>query len=805
MGKNLVKNVYRSLFRRKSYSLINLFGLTLGITCCLLILVYIGYELSYDGYHRNADRIYRIAIRQTQNGRSVESAASPAPVGPTLVQNFPEVAVSVRISPTVKRAFTYQDKKFFQDGVFYADQSIFDVFSFELVEGNPKTALELPFTMVLTQETARRYFGRENPIGKFVQWDNRNDYQVTGVVKDPPPNSHFVFSVLASFSTFIKYDAKIGEWGGGSFPTYVLLRDKMNLPRFDAMLGAFTAKYLEPRFKGRSTKIQVFGQPLKRIHLTSRLQGELGANSDGRIVAVFAAVAGIILIMACVNFMNLTTARSTARAKEVGMRKILGAERRTLIALFLGESTTLALLGLILAVASARLLLPLFNRLAGLNLGPSALLTPSMFAGMAGIVVFVGLAAGSYPAFILSSFPPLSALRGLTPSGSRRSGFRSGLIVFQFAATAFLIVAALVVFRQQKYLKNKDLGFNKKNLLVVALQNDAVRVGLESWKAELRGIPGVVGAGASSMVPGEIYLFNLGVFPEGFPREQPLQMDNFVVDYGFFDTFQAEVIQGRKFSQSIGSDMTDAVMINETAADKLGWPNPVGKTMEIRLPFSGETKKKTVIGVFRDIHQRSLYAPVNPTFVDYIGTQGPVENRARRLSIRLDSNDIRRTMARIEESWNAHFPNHPYYAFFMDEFYDGQHRAEGRLAGIIGAFSMLAMMIGGFGLFGLASYTAERRTREIGIRKTLGSSSAAIVLLLIRKFVGLVLAANVVAWPVAAWTAGLWLRKFPYRVSMVPGDFFWAAFLTIFAAAAAVGILSIKAAHSSPAISLRQE
>jgi len=801
MGRNFVKSVCRNLSRWKSHALINLFGLTLGITCCLLILAYIGYELSYDGYHRNADRIYRIAVRQTQNGRTVETTASPAPVGPTLVQEFPEVAAWVRFGPTVKRAFTYQDRKFFQDGVFYADPSVFDVFSFELVEGDARTALELPFTMVLTESTARRYFGRESPVGKFVQWDNRNEYRVTGVVRDPPPNSHFVFSVLASFSTFIKYDPKIGEWGGGSFPTYVLLRDTMDLDRFDALLGGFAGKHLEPRFKSRGFDVQVFGQPLKRIHLTSRLQGELGANGDGRVVALFAAVAGIILIMACVNFMNLTTARSSTRAKG----KILGAEKRTLVALFLGESSALALMSLLLAVIAARFLLPLFNRLAGLNLGPSALLAPSMLAGMAGIVVFVGLAAGSYPAFVLSSFPPLSALRGLTRSGSRRSRLRSGLIIFQFAATAFLVVGALVVFRQQRYLKTMDLGFNKKNLLVVALQNDAVRLGLESWKAELREIPGVAGTGASSMVPGENYLFNLSVLPEGFPREQPVQMDNFVVDSGFLDTFQAEVVQGRAFSQAVSGDKTEAVLINATAADKLGWPDPIGKTMEIRAPFSGETKKKTVIGVFRDIHQRSLYAPVNPTFIDYIGTQGPVENRARRLSIRLDSEDIRGTTDRIEESWKARFPDHPYYAFFLDEFYDGQYRAEGRLAGILGVFSAVAMLIGGFGLFGLASYTAERRTREIGIRKTFGASSAAVVLLLVRNFVGLVLAANIAAGPVAVWAAGLWLGKFPYRVSMGPGDFLWAAFLTIFAAAAAVGLLSVKAAQRSPAISLRQE
>jgi putative ABC transport system permease protein len=803
MFKNYITIAYRNLVKHKFYSLITIFGLSLGIACCILIFVFIGYELSYDGYHKNANNIYRIVSKTTVSGQTNEFPVASAPVGPTMVQELPEVIDAVRLSPTVKRVFAYQDKNYFEEGVLYVDQSIFNVFSFEMIEGDPKTALEVPFTMVFTEKTAQKYFGDESPVGKIVNWDNKFDYRVTGVVKDPPPNSHFTFNALASFATFIKYDPRIGSWNGGSFQTYLLLQENTDPLRFEHKMKDFNEKYLVPRMRERGIELETYLQPLKSIHLHSNLPYELGDNSDIRIIYAFWAIAAVILLIACINFMNLATARSAGRAKEVGMRKVLGAQRTKLIVQFLGESFVFTLLSLVLGIILARLYLPHFSGLAGKDISLNTFEMPYVYAVLAAIVLFVGFVAGSYPAFFLSAFKPISALRGHVPEGSRSSWFRSVLVVFQFALSIILIICTIIVLDQHKYMQNKDLGFTKQNLLAVAIQNDEVRIGLESFKQELLNVSGIESAGLSSMVPGEMYLFLIGTYPEGYSKDQVIRMDNFLVDYGFLDTFEIEVLKGRGFSKEITTDFTDAVMINETTAKTLGWDDSVGKTIE--LPSDDGLVRKTVIGVFKDIHQRSLYSVVSPTVIEYIGTEGAIENRARRLTLRLNSGDLAGTMTKIEKKWKEAFPNHPYYSFFLDEFFDGQHRAEEKLGRIFRTFSVLAVIIGGLGLFGLASFTAEQRTKEIGIRKVLGSSVSSIVVLLCRKFFFLVTIANVLAWPIAFFAMNKWLQNFPYPVKIGIGTFALTAVFAFVIALFTVGFQSVKAARANPVDSLRYE
>jgi putative ABC transport system permease protein len=805
MLKNFLKISYRNFVKQKSYSLINIFGLTLGLACYILILVHIGYELSYDSYHRNAGRIYRIASQRVSMGTTNEFATVPAPTGPTMVEDFPEVIGAVRFSPTVKRAFSYGDKKFFQENVFYADRSVFEVFSFDLIEGDPKTALEAPFTMVVTEKAARKYFGSEDSLGKFVNWDNKFDYRVTGVVKDPPPNSHFTFEVLASLSTFFEYDPRIGEWRGGSFATYIEFAEDADIHEFEQKLEDFAARYIEPIFRDTGVTMGLFIQPLKSIHLRSRLQGELGASGDIRMIYAFAAIAVVILLVASVNFMNLATARSANRAREVGMRKILGAERSKLVLQFLGESYVLCFFAFGIALGAARLLLPYFGGLLGRNIPADFLRTPSIVGGLAGVFIFVGLAAGSYPALFLSAFKPISIIGGNLSRGPKGSRFRSALVVFQFTVMAILIIGTIVIFKQLNYMQSKDLGFEKENLLVLAINNDDVRRGLDAYKTEVLRMPEVVSAGASSMVPGEMYLFNLATFPEGLPRELALRMDNFLVDDGFVRTFGIEVIKGRAFSREIASDRKEAVMINETAARKLQWDDPIGKTIEIRAAFSDDIIKKKVIGVFRDIHQRSLYAVIQPTIVEYIGTEGPIENRARRLTLRLETEDLPETIASIERKWKEMFPDHPFYSFFLDDFYAAQHTAEARLGGIFRLFSLAAVLIACVGLFGLASFESEQRAKEIGIRKVLGSSSAAIVALLFKEFVLLIAVANVLAGPMAFLAARKWLQNFPYGVRVGLSTFILTAMLTLAVAFVSVGYRSVKAARANPADLLRYE
>jgi putative ABC transport system permease protein len=672
-----------------------------------------------------------------------------------------------------------------------------------MIEGDPKTALELPFTMVFTEKTAKKYFGDESPVGKMVNWDNKFDYRVTGVVKDPPSNSHFTFNALASFATFIKYDPRIGSWNGGSFQTYLLLEENIDIEKFEQKMKGFHEKHLGPALREMGIELETYLQPLKSIHLHSHVQYELGDNSDIRLIYAFWAIAVIVLLIACINFMNLATARSTGRAKEVGMRKVLGASRLKLIFRFLGESFVFALLSLILGVLLAWLFLPYFSGLADKEISLNFFEIPYVYAVLIGIVLFVGIVAGSYPAFFLSSFKPISALRGYVPEGLKSSGFRSILVVFQFALSVILIICTIIVFNQHRYMQNKELGFDKQNVLAVAIQNDEVRTGLESFKQELLNISGVDSAGLSSMVPGEMYLFNIGTYPEGYARDQMIRMDYFRVDYGFLDTLGIEVVKGRGFSKEIVTDHSDAVMINEMAAKSLGWDDPVGKMIEI--PSDEGLARKTVIGVFKDIHQRSLYSVVVPTVIRYIGTEGAIENRARRLAIRLNNRDISGTLEKIEQKWKNTFPHHPFYSFFLDEFFDGQHQSEKKLGGIFRTFAMLAVLIGCLGLFGLASFTTEQRTKEIGIRKVLGSSVSSIVILLCRKFFLLVGIANVLAWPVAFYAMHKWLQNFPYPVKIKTGTFILTALFAFFIALVTVGFQSIKAARANPAESLRYE
>lgn len=809
MLKNYLKITFRNLIKHRSYSLINIFGLTLGATCCLLIFAYIGYELSFDRFHSKADSIYRLITRYTLEGATQELPNSTAPLAPTLVAEFPEVLDAVRFSPTVIRSFKYQDKQFFEDSVFYVGQSFFNIFSFELIEGDPETALEVPFTMVLTEDTAKKYFGEESPVGKIMNWDNRFDYRITGVVKNPPANSHYQFKVMASYSTYGRYDPRIvNRWSVWGPTTYVLLAENTDLQEFKQKLAVAVDRYYEPVLNVSGGELEISLQPLKDIYLNSRLPNSLGTSNDIRLIRTFAAIALLILCIACFNFMNLATARSSIRAKEVGMRKVLGADRKSLIFQFLGESFVFSLLSLTLAVVAAQLFLPFFNRLASREIVIDYIRMPWLIFSLLGVVIFVAVVAGSYPALFLSQIRPAVILKGSFHSGTKKSLFRSALVVSQFSASVFLIIFTVVIFNQQKYMRNKDLGFDENNVLVIALQDDGARKGLDSFRDELSKVNGVAKTTASSMVPGELYLFNNGTYPEGASRDQMFMMDNFHVDHDFLGTFEIEVVKGRGFSKEIPTDVTDAIMINETAARQLGWENPVGKTIHVYpdvLGAQSEMVPRIVIGVFKDIHQRNLYSLMQPTYIQYYKTEGPIENRARRLSIRLETDDLPETMKVIEQKWKEMFPDHPYYFFFLDEFYHGQHGAEQKLGNIFRTFSVLAVVIGCLGLLGLASFTAEQRTKEIGIRKVLGSTVGAIVILLSRKFVVLVTIANGIAWPIAYFVGSKWLQNFPYPVRLGLDSFILTALLTLAVALLTVGYQALRAALANPVESLRYE
>ncbi|MFC1492721.1 ABC transporter permease [candidate division KSB1 bacterium] len=808
MFRNYLKITYRNLVRHKSYSLINIFGLSLGIVCCILIFTYIGYEFSYDTMHENADNIYRICSIRSVEGGTIEMNGIPTPLVPVLKEDYPEVVTTFRISATVKRAYRYKEKTFLEDGVFYAENGFIEMFSFDVVKGDTKTALEAPFTMVITESMAEKYFGDEDPIGKIIEWDNNFEYIVTAVLKDPPKNIHFSFNAIASYSTYFKYDPRIGTSWAITPSTYLLLKDNTDHVEFEKKLENLIDKYRRPLLQTLGAESKFFLQPLKSIHLRSNISGELGRNNSISNIYTFAAIALVIALIACINFINLATARSACRVKEVGMRKVFGAKRKKLIIQFLGESIVFTIISLISAIIIAWLVFPYFKVLASKEITLEFLNTPILAAFFIGIVILVGLISGSYPAFFLSAFKPISALRGDIQKGSKRSLFRSILVVIQSAVSIVLLICTIVIFNQQDFMKNKDLGFDKNDLLVINLQTDIVRRNLESFKYELVNINGVKSATSSSLVPGEIYLRRNNVFPDGATQDQSVGMDNYRIDEDFFSTMGMEIVKGRGFSREITTDIDNSILINETAAALMGMDDPVGRTLYIAPDFNEPQTgpvPKTIIGVYKDIHIRSLYASIQPEFVRYAGTEGVIQNRARRLILRLDTDDIPGTVANIEKKWKENFPQVALYHFFFVDSFNNIHIRETKLGNLIRAFAVIAVIVACLGLFGLASFTAEQRTREIGIRKVLGSTVNSIIIMLCREFVYLILIANVIAWPVSFYLMSRWLQNFPYPVALSIGTFFITAFLALTIAVITVGYQSFKAAKSDPVESLRYE
>lgn len=809
MMKHYLKITFRNFIRHPSYSLINLIGLFVGLTCCILILAFVRYEFSFDRYHEHADDIYRILSETTINGVSSEAATCPMRFAPTLVNDFPEVKQAARITPTVRRSFIYEDKHFFESDVYYADQAIFDIFSFELIEGDPATALEAPYTMVITESTARKYFGGGSPVGKIINWDNKSDYAITGVVRDPPPNSHFRFTVLASFNTFFKYDPRLAEyWWGWNVPTYLLLQEGTEYKSLEKKFAQFNEKYLGEVLETRGIIMTNRLEPLKKIHLYSSVSGGLGGTGNIKVVYAFLSIATLILLIACINFINLTTSRFTNRAKEVGLKKTMGAGRRLLIAQFFSESAIYGFLALVIAMILARLLLPFFNNLSEREIALNYIGLPWLTITLVTLLVLVTAISGFYPSLFLSRFSPINVLKGRIIPGAKTVFLRSALVVFQFTVSIFLIIFTFIILDQQRFMRNKELGFKKDNVLVVALQNESVRFSLESFKEELNKINGVLGTGATSMVPGEMYLFTTTIYPEGFTADQTITIQNFLVDYGYFDAIGIEMVRGRGFSADITTDHSNGIVINESAAKAFQWEAPIGKKVNVASSLENNQTQTTqweIIGVCKDFHNRSLYSLISPLFINYISNEGPIENRPRRLVVKLDGKDMMNTIERIEEKWEEFFPEIPFYSFFLDEFYDSQHRAEEKLGKIFTVFSLLAIFIACLGLFSLTAYTTEQKTKEIGIRKVLGSTARAVVFLFSKQYLRLIGISNLIALPVAISVVRRWLQNYPYSPDLTLSPFIITVLVIFLLGFLTMIYHSAKAALINPAETLKYE
>ena len=799
MIKNYLKSALRNIKRHKGYAFINIAGLAIGMACCILILMYITTELSYDRYHENADRIVRLGLDANMGGTSVVTPISNAPSAPTLLQVYPEVLEAARIRNVSKRAVQYGDKVFFENGILYADNSIFNVFTFPMIKGDPKTALKPAYTVVLTEETAQRYFGNTDPLGKILKFNNQYDFTVTGVMENVPKNSHFTFDMLCSFETLYDLNREfMEEWFNFNLYTYLLLPDGSAYRELEKKFPALVDKHMGNMLKALGGKIDFFLQPLTRIHLHSNMENEIRPNSSITYIYIFTAIGLFILCIACINFMNLATARSSTRAKEVGMRKVVGAERKELIRQFFGESLIYSILSLMIAVLLVRSALPFVESLSGREMSLSLPAMPWLIPSFVGLVLFVGFVAGSYPALFLSSFRPAQVLKGNLKAGSANSRLRSFLVVAQFIISICLIIGTGIILRQLDFMKNTNLGYEKKNVIVVEVRDQNIQDSLESVKAEIKKIPGVLSVSSSSLVPGHEPSVQPFV-PEGYTEKQAQLMESFSVDHDFFPTLGMEIAKGRNFSPEYGTDSNTAVIINETAAKRYNWDDPLGKTIRAPTDTTGVWENYTVVGVVKDFHRTSLHSIIMPQFIS--NDPGNFDT----LAIRIHPENSESTLHLLREKWKEVDPVRPFEFLYLDVMIDRLYGAEERLSDIFSSFSVFAIFIACLGLFGMASFAAEQRTKEIGIRKVLGASVPGVVVLLSKDFLKLILVANIIAWPLAYFGMNKWMQNFAYKSGIGVWIFLYTGILAVGIALATVSYQSIKAALLNPVDAIKYE
>ncbi len=793
MFNNYLKITLRNISKHKGYSFINISGVAMGIACTMLILLWVQDELSYDRFHENADRIFRVICSTSDDGRPTNANGSFG-VGPALKKDFPEVIDTVRIRKMgqgVKRHLGYKDKKFYESRFFFSEPAIFTVFNFPLLKGDPHTALEEPNSIVLTQEMANKYFGNEDPLGKIIEADPYNDgelmlFHVTGIAKNVPRNSHFHFDFLASYSS----QKDIQETLSGFYQhfTYVILDNPSSVTSLDNKLMDFLIRNWR-----EDPWYTISLQPLLGIHLHSRLRSEIEANGNILYIYIFTAIALFVLLIACINFMNLSTASAVKRAKEVGIRKVVGARKKQLIRQYLGESLFLCSLSALAALCIVIMALPMFNALTGKDMNLFSLLQPWFILGTAALVLTVGFISGIYPAFFLSAFLPINALKSRTNFAASGTMLRKGLVIFQFALSIGIISATLIAHKQMNYIRSRDLGYDKGQILVILLNKD-LRQSYAGFRSELLKHPGIENSATSSLVPTR-GSWHSNLRYEG--NEESITQVIYSVDKEFVSTYGLALLAGQNIQQPISPNRVSDFLVSQLAIQEAGYSSPqeaVGKSINLE-EYSGH-----IAGVVKDIHIYSLHQVPYP--IVYAVT--PINNH-NYLSIRLLPHKLIQTLAFIQNKWQEMVPAYPLDYFFLDASFEQLHLADKKMSEIFSIFAILGIFVACLGLFGLATYTAEQKTKEIGVRKVLGASVSSIYLLLSREFLKWVALANLIAWPAAYFFMHRWLQNFAFRTTLG-----WEVFLISGGAALLISVLtvsfhSIKATAANPVESLRYE
>ncbi|MBS1620936.1 MAG: ABC transporter permease [Bacteroidetes bacterium] len=811
MIKNYFKIAIRNLLRHRLISFINLFGLTVGFTCCLLILTYILNELSYDRYNKNADNIYRIT-RTFYNGNgdaTLKLSTISPPFGYYLPTDFPEIQKMTRLLNIGTTSLRYKDKLLNEQDVYCADENIFDVFTIKVLKGNPATALKDPFCVMLTEETAKKYFGDEDPINKVLRGNNQFDLKVTGVFKNFPSNAHLHPDILISFNT-LKDSAVYGEenlrknWGNNSFLTYIMLPENYNVKNMEARFPAFLDKHMAGQeYIGQQaskfTKLDL--QKLTDIHLHSHTDYEAEPNGDIKRVYIFSAIALIILLIACINYMNLSTARSSLRAREIGIRKVIGARKKELILQFLGESVLLTWAAILIAFGLLYVVLPWLNTVSGQNLSIDILLKWQVLLPLLLSPIIVGALAGLYPALFMSSFQPIKTLKGLFKVGGSNISFRKVLVVTQFAISIILIITTVIVFQQLKFMQNASLGYNKDHIITMAYSAQ-LNNGYESFRNTLLQNPDIKEVGRSSRIPTGRLLDGMDAYAPGNDSMIPVKADIRYVaaDYDFIPVYGIQMAEGRNFSREYGTD-TSNFILNEAAVKAIGWKTSqetVGKN------FRYDNMDGHIIGVMKDFHFESLHQTIAPLILKM---PAPVPNQTyyNAISIKISGQHLASTLSTLKQTWEKYQPDLPYQYTFLDENFDKLYAAEQTQETIFATFACIAIFIACLGLFGLSAFAISQRIKEIGIRKVLGANVSGIVGLLSKDFLMLVGIASVLAFPIAWYAMNNWLKDFAYRI-----DIQWWVFLIAGIAAALIAFVTvsfqaIKAAMVNPVKSLRTE
>jgi len=790
MLKNLLKTTLRYIRKHPGYSLLNVLGLTLGITSALFLIIYVSDELSYDRYHEKAERIYRVSSKITETDDQFTWIVAQIPFGPQVARDYPEVESFTRFINMPRAAYKFEDKEYIEENFFYADSTVFDIFTYKVIRGEVKSAVKDPKKIVLTETAAGRYFGDSDPVGKVLT-SGENTYEVTGVIEDVPSNSHFRFEALAARNNLPK---ELGNWGNFGVFTYLLLPGGLDVKAFETKIQGMYEAHMKSIFGPLNINIEYILEPIRKIHLYSTNAAEPEPTGSISYVYIFAIVAVFLVLIAAMNYMNLATARSTQRAREVGLRKVVGSRRSLLIMQFLSESVLLTLISLIISIILLLVLLPRFNTLAGKSFDIGILLSPAVLMSVFIVIVVSGIIGGSYPAFFLSRFSPVTVLKGEITQGSAGALFRKILVIIQFTISVAMIVCTMVVFRQLNFLKEKDQGFNQENVLSLQLNNQQMINKYPVLKQLLLKNEDIKYVTSTNTPMGEgsgKVIFNMetdqGMAQRGI---------NFaVVDHDFIDALEIKIVEGRDFQLDMPSDTLTGVVVNETLVKRMGWSDPIGKRAEVG---DESTVRARVIGVMADYHQTGMYNEIESLLLVY-------RERNNIVYVKLSGNNTEQTLSFIENTWKEVFPDQPYSFTFLKERFNRQFEADEKRGVIFTMFTILAILIACMGLFGLASYMVEQRTKEVGIRKVFGASEGVVVRLISRDFLLLVGISIVIALPVAFYFMSNWLENYVYRTNISIPLLILAALLTIGITFITISYKAYQAAVTNPASSIRTE